>query len=434
MRQKQTLKVEILNTGAELISGDVLNTHQQWLAREITSLGAEVVRVTCVDDRAESIIQAVDEAMARADVVLTTGGLGPTADDRTREAIAAFFGRRLIRDPEIERHVREWYAARNRPVTEAMLGQALVPEGAKILPNRVGTAPGLILEASRVREGGIRRPVFLIMLPGPSRELYPMFEEQVRPWLQQRVEQTEKMVHAILRTTGIPESMVEQQVGPTLQDLCQRGLQVGYCARPMEVDVRLTARGPEAEALVEEAKNRVQKTLGAAVYGEGSEELEQIIFRLFRERGLTLATAESCTGGLLAHRMTNVPGVSEIFMGGAVVYSNRLKEQVLGVPAEMLEQYGAVSAPVARAMAEGARVRFQVDWAVGITGIAGPSGGTPEKPVGTVFIGVAGPDGISVHRFLHAYDRVTFKYVTTQRALDLLRRRLLGLDLPGKVD
>ena len=423
--------VELINTGSELMLGRVLNTHQQWLCRQFADRGYIVARQVAVADTASDITGAVREALARADLVVTTGGLGPTSDDLTREAIAELLGRSLREDPALVAHIEQFFAARKRRAPARTRVQALVPHGALVLPNPHGTAPGLVMEVSPnpFRAGGATS--WLVMLPGPPRELRPMFLEAVVPWLERTLPAREPWACCTLRTTGIGESAAQERLEPALAALVARGLEIGYCARPSQVDVRLAARGPDAHRCVAEAKAIVSEQLGPFLYGVEDDELEAVLVRLLTERRRTLALAESCTGGCLAHRLTNVPGASAVLRAGIVAYANDAKEIFLGVRPETLAQHGAVSEPTAREMAEGARLRAKADFALAITGIAGPSGGTPEKPVGTAFIALATPQAIRVLRVFNPLDRETFKQVTSSQALDLLRRELLGLPAPA---
>jgi len=416
--------VELINTGSELMLGRVVNTHQQWLCRRLADLGYTVPRQVAVPDTGNDIQQAVREALARADLVITTGGLGPTSDDLTRELIAELLGRDLREDATVLAQIRHMFKSRRRPMPERTRVQALILEGAQVLPNSYGTAPGLALELrpNPFRAGG--QSSWLIMLPGPPRELRPMFTDIVMPLLQRVLPPPSKFACLTLRTTGIGESTAQERIRGPLQTLVKAGLDLGYCSRPGQVDVRLAARGPAAEQQVRDAEAVVCRLLGPHTYGVEDEELETVIVRLLAERKQTLALAESCTGGHIANRITNVPGASAVLLAGLVTYSNAAKEEFLGVSAGSLARHGAVSEPVAREMAEGARRQTEADYALSVTGVAGPSGGTPEKPVGTVFIGLATPAGIAVERNSNPFDRETFKQVTANQALDLLRRTL----------
>lgn len=416
--------IELVNTGSELLLGRVLNTHQQWLCRRLADLGYVVTRQVAVPDTGPDIRAAVAEALGRADLVITTGGLGPTSDDVTRDLLAGMLGKKLREDPEIVAHIKQFFDSRKRSMPETTKVQAQVPEGALVLANPNGTAPGLAIE---VRPNPFRSGAasWLIMLPGPPRELRPMFDETVVPLLGRVLPLDGPFVCRTLRATGIGESIVEARVDQPLKPLVARGLQLGYCARTGQVDVRLAAQSPEAEQLVSEAAAIVRERLGSFVYSDGEEDIEASIVTLLTRTKQTVAFAESCTGGCIAHRLTNVPGASSVFLAGFVTYSNFAKQKFLGVREETLKEHGAVSEPVAREMAEGAKRETGADFAVAVTGIAGPSGGSESKPVGTVFIALAGPQKTTVERNLNPYDRETFKQATAQQAFDLLRRRLV---------
>jgi nicotinamide-nucleotide amidase len=420
------VNIELLNTGSELMLGRVLNTHQQWLCRRLADLGYVVTRQVAVPDTAADIQSAVREALGRADLVIATGGLGPTSDDLTRDLIAQLLGKKLRLDDAVLDHIKRRFAARNLPMPKNNEVQALVPEGARVLANPNGTAPGLALEVkpNPFRTG--QKPAWLVMLPGPPRELRPMFDHFVVPLLRREFPPDAPFVCRTLRTSGIAESRVQEQIEAPLHQFAAMGLEVGYCARVGQVDVRLSARGAGAEKRVREAEAIVQKIFAAQIYGFDDEEMEAVVVRLLTERGQTLALAESCTGGGLAHRVTNVPGASAVFLGGFVTYSNESKQKLLGVRAETLAAHGAVSEAVAREMAVGARLQTGADFAVAVTGIAGPGGGTKDKPVGTVFIALAGESGTTVERRINSYERETFKQLTAQQALELLRVRLVS--------
>ena len=474
------MRIEIINTGTELMLGRVLNTHQQWLCRQLADAGYTVSRQAAVADRAEEIQQALLEALARADVLIITGGLGPTADDVTRQTIAGLLGLPLREDPAVWADIQAWFAARNRPLPASARIQALVPEGARVLHNTNGTAPGLVIEVNPTYQhavlawlaaapvpapqavagpaGGMpaarallanafllaikaakpssqlaeaspagqpRQPKLLVVLPGPPRELQPMFSGQVLALLQKLFPPEEPLVCRTLRTTGLPESLAQERIAGPLAPFVQQGLEIGYCARPGEVDIRLAARGAGAQDLVAQAEARLRDLLGEFVFGAEEASLEAVVVRQLTRRQQTLVLAESCTGGRLASRITDVPGASVVFLGGLVTYSDQLKQSLLGVRANTLAAHGAVSEATAREMAEGARAHYQADYAVAITGIAGPGGGSEAKPVGTVFIALASAAGAKVARQLNRFDRETFKHVTSQQALELLRRELL---------
>jgi len=410
--------IQLINTGSELMLGRVLNSHQQWICRQLADRGYVVTRQVAVDDSAPAIQQAVREALAEAQLVIVTGGLGPTSDDRTRDLVAELLGRPLREDESIVRHIAQFFTARGRRMPPRTRVQAQVPEGATVLMNAHGTAPGLVLEAPGGR--------LLVMLPGPPRELHPMFVEQFLPILQKRFPSEGEFACRTLRTTGLGESLVEQKIVTTLSSLVEAGLEIGYCARVGEVDVRFTARGARARELVAEAERIARDRLGELVFGVDDESLEAVLVRVLTGRKQTLALAESCTGGCIAHRITNVPGASAVFLASLVTYSNEAKQKFLGVSAETLATHGAVSEATVREMAEGARSRTGADFALSVTGIAGPDGGTKEKPVGTVWIGLASAKETHAVKKLNPVDRETFKFVTAQQAMELLRREILG--------
>jgi len=432
------MNVEIVNTGSELMLGRVLNTHQQWLCRRLADLGHVVTRQVAIADTGSEIKNTVREALSRADLIITTGGLGPTSDDLTRELIAELLGKKLVKNPAVLAHIENFFAKRGRPRPAKTDVETFVPEGAEVFLNATGTAPGLAMRVDadgrwRMEDGNKLRPPssilhspssrWLIMLPGPPRELRPMFDTFVVPLIQREFADAIFICRTLL-TTGIGESRVQEFVEADLQPLVKRGLEVGYCARPGAVDVRLVASGATAEKLVSEAEAVVQRILGENIFGRDDQEIEQVVVKLLAQKKKTLALAESCTGGGLAQKITDVPGASEIFLGGVVSYANSAKEKFLGVRAETLVAHGAVSEAVAREMAVGAREKFGSDFAIAVTGIAGPSGGTADKPVGTVFIALATANSVAVKKFLNVWDRATFKQVTATQALEWLRRTL----------
>ncbi len=419
------MNVELVNTGSELMLGRVLNTHQQFLCRRLADLGHVVTRQVAIADTGSEIQTAVREALSRADLVITTGGLGPTSDDLTRELIAEMLGKKLIKNHDVLAHIEKFFAKRNRPRPAKTDVETFVPEGALVFLNEFGTAPGLAIQIEN-QKSKIKNSKWLIMLPGPPRELRPMFDASIAPLIKREFAD-EIFICRTLRTTGIGESRVQEMVADELQPLVQRGLEIGYCARPGAVDVRLTASGADAVSLVKAGEVITKKVFAASLFGFDDDEIEQVVVRLLVEKKKTLALAESCTGGNIAHRLTNVPGASEIFLGGVVSYANSAKETFLGVTADSLAAHGAVSEAVAREMAIGARAKFGADFAIAVTGIAGPSGGTTGKPVGTVFIALASATSVEVKHFLNAWDRETFKQVTAQQTLDWLRVRLISI-------
>lgn len=427
------MNVELLNIGSELMLGRVLNTHQQWLCRRLADLGYVVNRQVAVADTARDIEAAVRESLDRNDLIIATGGLGPTSDDITRDRIAQLLGKKLHPDASIARHIENFFALRKRPMPPSTLVQAMVPEGAIVLPNPNGTAPGLAMKV----EGALFRstpnpqpstsPKWLIMLPGPPRELRPMFDTAVVPLLQHELPLAEEFVCLTLRTVGIGESQAADRIGNRLLEMVARGLELGYCAHIGAVDVRLAAKGANASQLVGEAEATIRTELSRHIFGEDDETLEAVIVRLLTERKQTLALAESCTGGGLANRITNVPGASAVLLASLVTYANETKQKFVGVQAESLAAHGAVSEVVAREMAAGARRETGADYALSVTGIAGPGGGSEAKPAGTVFIGFASKNETLALKQFNPFDRETFKQATTTQALEILRRKILAL-------
>ena len=409
------MRLEVLNTGTELLLGSVVNTHLRLIAEAIFPLGLRVERQTTVPD-GPAIRDAIRETFGRAEIVVITGGLGPTTDDITRDVVAELLGLELIHDETIMQAITARLARRGFAVGERTRLQAQRPREAVVLPNHHGTAPGLYLAP---RAAGAVNSPHLFLLPGPPRELRPMFEESVLPILQGLLPPGPVAEMRIYRIGGLGESMVEEMVGEPLLAL---GLELGYCARPGEVDLRTIGDA----GTLDQAERIISDKLGPRIISRDERALEKVLVDQLTGRRETLATAESCTGGYVAHRITNVPGASAVFLQGFVTYSNEAKTAALGVDAALIRAHGAVSHEVAGAMAEGARRVAGADHALATTGIAGPGGGTDEKPVGTVYIGLATKLGRGVverHRF--PTDRETFKDLVSQTALDMLRRRLV---------
>src|SRR2546423_1118746 len=408
------MRVLVINTGTELLLGDVVNTHLPFIAREIFPLGLRIERQITVPD-GEAIRHAIAEALEIADIIFITGGLGPTTDDITREITADLLGLKLKHDPAILRAIQERAARRGFQLTDRVARQADVPEGALVLPNEHGSAPGLYLAADVAK----KRP-YLFLLPGPPRELHPMFVNFALPILREIVPLGGETGRRMFRIAGIGESLVEEAVGAEL--LALPGLELGYCARPGEMDLRLIGEA----SVLDRAERIVNEKLGTAIFSTDGSDLEEAVVKLLTQRKQTLAVAESCTGGYLAHRGTEVPGAAAVFFRGGVTYSNEAKAAMLGVEEGLIAEHGAVSKQVVQAMAEGARLRAKSDFALATTGIAGPGGGSEEKPVGTVFIALSASDRpVSVQKRFFPDDRPTFKELTTQAALEMLRRRLI---------
>lgn len=409
------MRIEVLNTGTELMLGSIVNTHLAALARELFPIGLRIQRQVTVPD-GDAIRVALQETFGRADVVLVTGGLGPTTDDITREIVAEMLGLTLEHDEEVMEQIRARFARRGLKMTDRVGRQAMRPKEATVLHNANGTAPGLYFPS---REAGTPH---IFLLPGPPRELLPMMKELVVPILAGLRQGEIGFAMRNYRVVGLGESLVEHRVGEALLAL---GLEVGYCARPGEVDVRLIGSTGQLDA----GEAIVTKELGAHIFTADTRSLEQVVVETLTARNATLAIAESCTGGFIANKITNVAGASRVFLAGYVTYANEAKASALGVDMQLIQANGAVSEPVARAMAEGALKAGGATFALSTTGIAGPDGGTAEKPVGTVFVALASRgQGTIVQKHRFPTDRETFKHLTAQTVLDLLLRRLDGRD------
>lgn len=416
MLERFNVTAIVINTGTELLLGDVINSHLAFIAREVFPLGLRIERQLTVPD-GPAIRAALVESLERAEIIFITGGLGPTTDDLTREITAELLGLKLHHDAAVMTAITNRAASRGFRLTDRTSRQAEVPEGATILPNESGSAPGLYLAANPTRQN---KSSHLFLLPGPPRELQPMFKSSVLPILRKIVPRESAVGRRTYRVAGMGESVVEEAIGERVLEIS--GIELGYCARPGEVDLRITGEQPA----LDQAEAVIIAGLGAAVFSSDGRSLEEAVVKLLTEGKRTIAVAESCTGGFLAHRITNVPGASAVFRAGYVTYSNEAKVAMLGVDPNLISEHGAVSEEVARAMAEGARKEAHATFALATTGIAGPGGGTNEKPVGTVFMALAAQDAASlVRRFRFPDDRQTFKELTSQAALEMLRRSLL---------
>ena len=408
------MRVEVINTGTELMLGGTINTHLAFIARELFALGLRIQRQATVPD-GEPIRDALVESFTRAEVVLVTGGLGPTTDDITRETVADLLGLRLEHDGAIWRAIEDRFNRRGLRWSGRVRLQALRPREATVLSNPHGTAPGLYFPALPAR-----KTPHIFLLPGPPQELKPMVREKVLPILASLLPPRTATGMRTYRLLGMGESLVEEKVGA---DLIGMGIEVGYCARPGEVDLRLIGT-PE---MLERAGVMVTERLGKWIFTADERELPQVTVETLTALGKTLATAESCTGGCVADQITNVPGASKVFLAGFVTYANEAKTAALGVEASLIREHGAVSESVARQMAEGAARKAGADFGLSTTGIAGPDGGSPHKPAGTVFIALAecGRETVvECHHF--PTDRETFKHLVAQTVMDLLLRRLDG--------
>jgi nicotinamide-nucleotide amidase len=413
------MRLELITIGDELLLGHTIDTNAAYLARELAAIGISVVRRATVGDDADEIASAVRDALERTGAIITTGGLGPTSDDQTRAAIATLFGRELVADEARWEALRGLWKERGRgeiPLTNR--SQIMIPTGADVLDNRHGTAAGIFLEDDRAR--------WCAMLPGVPREMRGMFGDALLPLLKRRLGAEPRVVRSrTLRTTSIAESHLAERLGPLASGI--GGLSLAYLPGQDGVDLRVTARhlAPEiADQRLAEAITALRERVGRYAYGEDREDLAATVLDLCRERNLHIAVGESCTGGLLGARLTAIPGSSAVVEGGVIAYSNAVKQDMLDVSAEAIARHGAVSEPVAIAMAEGARRRVGTNIGVGITGVAGPDGGTPEKPVGLVWIAVAIGDAVQARGPRLVGDRGEIRYRATQAALDMIRRML----------
>lgn len=413
------LRIEVINTGTELLLGNTLNTHGGWFGRQLFTMGLRIARQATVPD-GDAIREAFEEMVVRADALLITGGLGPTSDDLTREIVAETLGLELHQDEQALRILEAFFSSRGKTMAPANLRQALVPTGADVLPNHNGTAPGLYLPPRINR----RSNCAIFLLPGPPRELYPMFHAEVAPRLRALCGANEIPNVCELKFTGIGESDFHHSLDADLAAIS--GLEHGYCARMGEVDLRLIGSPQQ----ISTARSLVLGKFPDFLISDDGSSLEETVIRLLREAGKTLATAESCTGGLISHRLTNVPGCSEVFTHGWVTYANSAKSGQLGVAEEIIASHGAVSEETARAMAEGALEKSGADLALAITGIAGPTGGSEDKPVGTAWLALSEKNGgTSTAKIFHPRNRKDFKDAASQSALDMVRRHLNQINI-----
>jgi len=410
------MRAILINTGTELLLGDVQDAHLAFIAREILLLGLRIEERRTVPD-SDVIRRTLTELFPHCEILFVTGGLGPTTDDITREKVAESLGLELHQDPQLLAWLQQRLQSRGIKWTSNIARQADVLAGADVLPNEHGSASGFYLKANI--NPRIPSP-HVFVLPGPPRELQPMFRKSAMPILKSILGVPLPVKRQSYRIAGVGESLVEKAIGEKV--LAIPGIELGYCARPGEVEVRIIGN-PNA---IQASDAVIRRELGISIFSDNDEALEEVVVRLLKQRKETLATGESCTGGLIANRITNVPGASEVFLAGYITYANSAKSDVLNVDSKLIDKHGAVSEPVARAMAEGARTRAASTYGLATTGIAGPTGGSQEKPVGTVYIAMASENSETVTRkFVFPTDRETFKQLAAQTALDLLRRSLL---------
>jgi nicotinamide-nucleotide amidase len=413
------VNAEIIAIGSELLTPQRVDTNSLYLTEKLNQVGFEVVRKTVVGDDRARLADELRQARGSSELVITTGGIGPTLDDLTREAASDALGRQLVFEPSIVEAIEERFRRFNRKMAEINKRQAYVLEGAEILPNPNGTAPG---QYFRDKKG------ILIILPGPPRELQPMFEEQCLPRLLQ-LESPDKYYTATLRIALMPESEVDERIGPIYS--AEPRVATTILAAPGDIQVHLRAKAgtvEQARDIAESLSLKVEAELGKPVYSRANEALVDVVARLFRERQLTLATAESCTGGLLAETLTSLAGSSEYFRGGFVSYSEQAKIETLGVPADTIREHTVYSAETAEQMALAARRKLGASLGFGITGVAGPDGGTEQTPVGTVFLALADQAGTEVVKRNLVGDRERIRGMAVLIALEMLRRRVLGIE------
>ncbi len=416
------LHAEILSIGDELLIGQVINSNAAYIAAQLNTVGIVAETMTTVGDDEPAILSAFDRALKHNDLVTVTGGLGPTHDDITRAAVCKYFGTELVVDEEALENIKKRFALRNIALIRRNEEQALVPRGCTVIQNHQGTAPGYLFE---------RQGKYFIVMPGVPGEMKGMMDEFVVPFFSKKGAGA-SVVHRTLRTTGIAESLLAEQIGDIRNLFApDSGTTLAFLPSATGVRLRITVKAPdrgEAEKRIRETESRIRANVERYIYGTDTEELEDVLGKMLKERKLTIAIAESCTGGLIADRITNVSGSSSYFERGIVTYSNDSKIAELGVPSSAIEQHGAVSREVAEAMALGVRTKSNTDIGLSTTGVAGPTGGSPDKPVGLVWIGYSDRVQTIALRSNFSSDRRTFKERASQAALDLVRRKLLKLE------
>lgn len=407
------MKAEIITIGDEILIGQIVDTNSAWMGQQLNLLGIEVYQVTSVHDDRKHILKAVAEAEQNSDLVLITGGLGPTKDDITKKTLCEYFNTKLVFHPEVLEHVRSLLSSRNVVINKLNQDQALLPENCTVLHNSAGTASGMWFE---------RNNTIFVSMPGVPFEMEAIMTEEVFPRLK-KLGITQSIVHKTVLTIGIPESMLAERL-ERWEDSLPEFVKLAYLPSPMMVKLRLSGYGTDEAAIKAEIDKQVKELLTIipeAVYGFDNDNMGIALGRMLMAEGRTMATAESCTGGSIAQFITSNPGSSAYFKGGVVAYSNEVKINLLGVPSELIKTVGAVSQEVAEAMALGAQKVLGVDYTVATTGIAGPDGGTDEKPVGTVWIAVAGPSGVSSKKYIFKHNRERNIIRTTHTALNMLR-------------
>ena len=411
------MKAEIIIIGDEILYGQTLDTNSAFIAEKLGELGVEISYKTAVGDEVKKIVEAIHLAQRRVDLVITTGGLGPTSDDLTVKGTAKAFKKNLIFHPEILKKIEARFKARGIEMPKINQNQALIPQGAKALENPLGSAPGILIEEDKK---------IFTALPGVPKEMKTMLEQEVIPLLKTKVGKT-KIVHRKIRTTGIIESKLYEKIQDLLKDL--KEIKVAFLPSYLGVDLRLTANlktSSKSKDSIIQLEEKIKERIGEFIYGYDEQTLEEVVGKTLKENGKTLSVAESCTGGLVAAKITNISGSSDYFERGVVSYSNQSKIEILGVPQDLLEKYGTVSPEVALAMAKGIREISKTDLGLSVTGIAGPTGGTKEKPVGLIYIGLADAQNSWVEKFLFGQDRMINRERASQAALNMVRLYFLG--------
>ena len=411
------MNAEIIAVGTELLLGEILNTNAQFLSQNLSSLGIDVYFQTVVGDNEKRLKETFETALKRADVIILTGGLGPTKDDLTKETVAQAIGLSLTLHTESLEKIKSFFASIHREMSINNEKQAHLPKGCMVLENHHGTAPGCLIE---------HQQKVVVMLPGPPQEMKPMFAKYVYPYL--RSKGTDIIYSRVLRIFGVGESTLEEKLNDLIEN--QYNPTIAPYAKQGEVALRITAKCESEETakmMIEPLEKAIRQRLGTAVYGEGEVPLAQVVGMLLKEKGITVAVAESCTGGLLSEQITRVAGISKSFVTGVVTYSNASKIKLLNVSADTLYKYGAVSEHTALEMAEGVKKLGGTDIGISITGIAGPDGGTQEKPVGLVYIGMVTNDNRTYKQLNLAGDRLKIRSMTTMHALDMIRQHLISI-------
>lgn len=411
------MNAELVCTGTELLLGQILNGNARYLSERLSALGINVYFHTTVGDNEERISEAIMTALERADLVITTGGLGPTQDDITKETVAKILGLDMLCDDISLQKIESFFSRRGTSMPQVNRKQAFFPAGSIIIPNNMGTAPGAIVEyAGKV----------IVILPGPPNENQPMFEEFVEPYLQKKTGQAKIIKSRILRLFGIGESTAQEKLNDIFQNQSNPSLAFNF--KPAELHIRITAKAAsheEADNMMDETETLVRSRVGEYIFGVDDQTLEMVVGKLLKEHNLTVSMAESCTGGMIATRLTEVPGSSQYVQYGVVTYSNQAKETILEVKPQTLSEFGAVSEETAKEMAEGVRRIKNTDIGISVTGIAGPDGGTEEKPVGLVYIGLSTPEETLAQEFIFAGNRQSIRLRASSAALNIIRKYII---------